>query len=186
MSRVTDLLKGAVELNLRYTSTLLHLSKDYLKDAGEVLTRDDAPAPPPATAPARAPLLIAGRSGDLANAAFAINNPGDKPIQVHLLVQGELGDERVRLDPARFSLDAGKGTIVRIVVPIDDKLEAERDHPGTVVAPGLAAQGVPFIVRRLAAEGGGAPDAAPPSTATDAPEAPEASTSAPRTARAKR
>jgi len=39
MSRVTELLKGAVELNLRYTSTLLHLSKDYLKDANVVLTR---------------------------------------------------------------------------------------------------------------------------------------------------
>ena len=26
MSRVTELLKSAVELNLRYTSTLLHLS----------------------------------------------------------------------------------------------------------------------------------------------------------------
>lgn len=181
MSRVTDLLKGAVELNLRYTSTLLHLSKDYLKDAGEVLSRDDAPAPPPASTPPRAPLLIAGRSGDVANAAFAINNPGDKPIQVHLLVQGELGDERVRLDPARFSLEGGKGTIVRIVVPIDDKLEAERDYAGSVVAPGLAAQGVPFIVRRLGDGAVNKPDAEAPSTATDAPEA-----AAPRASRAKR
>lgn len=152
MSRVTDLLKGAVELNLRYTSTLLHLSKDYLKDASGVLTRDEAPpapAPAPGTSP-RPPLLLAGRSGDVANAAFAINNPGDKEISVHLLVQGELGDDRVRLDPARFALKAGASTIVRIVVPIDDKLQAERDHNGSVVAPGLSSQGVPFIVRRLA------------------------------------
>jgi hypothetical protein len=176
MSRVTDLIKGAVELNLRYTSTLLHLSKDYLKDAGVVLTRDEAPAPAPAPAPGqpRPPLLLAGRRGDLANAAFAINNPGDKDISVHLLVQGELGDERVKLDPARFSLAAGGSTIVRIVVAIDDKLEAERDHHGSVVAPGLSSQGVPFIVRRLAdaqpTDGGADPTgaAAPPKAAAPA------------------
>lgn len=159
MSRVTDLLKGAVELNLRYTSTLLHLSKDYLKDAGAVISRDDVPAPAPGPTPApRAPLLIAGKSGDLANGAFAINNPSEREINVHLLVQGELGDDRVRLDPARFSLQPGAGTVVRILMPIDDKLEVERDYPGTVVAPGLAAQGVPFIVRRLA---GAAPSPSP-------------------------
>ena len=152
MSRVTDLIKGAVELNLRYTSTLLHLSKDYLKDAGTVFTRDEAPAPPPAAPgpPPRAPLLLAGRSGDTANAAFAINNPGDKEMNVHLLAQGELGDERVQLDPVRFTLKAGAATIVRILVAIDDKLQAERDYNGSVVAPGLSSQGVPFIVRRLA------------------------------------
>lgn len=154
MSRLTDLVKGAVELNLRYTSTLLHLSKDYLKDAGQVLSQEpaaNAPAPSSdAPASARAPLLIAGRSGDLANAAFAINNPADKEMSVHLIVQGELGDDRVRLDPARFTLAAGAGAIVRVLVPIDDKLEVGRDHSGQVVAPGLSSQGIPFIVRRLA------------------------------------
>lgn len=175
MSRVTDLIKGAVELNLRYTSTLLHLSKDYLKDAGDVLTRDEAPAPSAAPGQPRPPLLLAGRSGDIANAAFAINNPGDKDISVHLLVQGELGDDRVTLDPARFPLPAGGSIIVRIVVPIDDKLAAERDHNGSVVAPGLSSQGVPFIVRRLAPasptdSGGGdaGGSAAPPAAAKPA------------------
>lgn len=167
MSRVTDLIKGAVELNLRYTSTLLHLSKDYLKDAGVVLTRDEAPAPEPApgTPPgaARPPLLIAGQRGDLANAAFAINNPGDKDMSVHLLVQGELSDDQVRLSPERFTLQGGAGTIVRVLVAIDERLEVDRDYTGQVVAPGLSAQGVPFIVRRLAGDGAHveAPAAAP-------------------------
>lgn len=189
MSRVTDLLKGAVELNLRYTSTLLHLSKDYLKDAGAVITRDDVPAPAPGPTPApRAPLLIAGKSGDLANAAFAINNPSDREMNVHLLVQGELGDDRVRLDPARFTLQPGAGTVVRILVPIDDKLEAERDYPGTVVAPGLAAQGVPFIVRRLASTAP-APEPSPSPDVKNEPSPTAAAAAAPaetRTGRAGR
>jgi hypothetical protein len=166
MSRVVELLKGAVDLNLRYGSSLLQLSKGYVLDAAEVLSRTGsaaaapaaqatsaAPAATPAAtkSPARAPLLVAGRSGDLANAAFAINNPGSQPVQGQLLVQGELGAERVRLDPAHFSLQPGQGLIVRIVVPIDDQLRAEHDHLGAVVVPGLSAEAVPFIVRRLAA-----------------------------------
>lgn len=153
MSRVTELLKGAVELNLRYTSTLLHLSKDYLKDANAVLTRDPpAPAPttPDAPAPPRPPLLIVGRSGEVANGAFAINNPGEREMQVHLVVQGEVDERHVRVEPNRFTLKAGEGAIVRILASIDDKLPAEQDLPGAVVAPGLSNQSVPFIVRRLA------------------------------------
>lgn len=186
MSRVTDLLKGAVELNLRYTSTLLHLSKDYLKDANEVLSRPaPAPAPTPAPdapAPERPPLLVVGRAGETANAAFAINNPTDKDMAVHLVVQGDVGD-RVGVDPARFTLKAGAGTIVRILARIDERLEAERDHVGSVVAPGLASQGVPFIVRRIA-------DAVPatPSEPADpkAPKAAPTSGGAARRARAAR
>jgi hypothetical protein len=152
MSRVTDLLKGAVELNLRYTSTLLHLSKDYLKDANVVLTRDTpAPAPAPdAPAPQRPPLLVVGRSGELANGAFAINNPGEREMQVHLVVQGEVDERHVRVEPNRFTLKAGEGVVVRILATIDDKLPVEQDLPGAVVAPGLSSQSVPFIVRRLA------------------------------------
>lgn len=150
MSRVTDLIKGAVELNLRYTSTLLHLSKDYLKDANVVLKRETAPAPPPGEpAPQRPPLLVVGRAGDVANAAFAINNPTDREINVHLVVQGELDERHVRTDPARFTLKPGEGTIVRILATIDEKLPVDRDHVGSVVTPGLSSQGVPFIVRRL-------------------------------------
>lgn len=153
MSRMTELLKGAVELNLRYTSTLLHLSKDYLKDANVVLTRDPAaPAPTTPDAPVaqRPPLLVVGRSGEVANAAFAINNPGEREMQVHLVVQGEVDERHVRVEPSRFSLKAGEGVIVRILATIDEKLPAEQDLPGAVVAPGLSNQSVPFIVRRLA------------------------------------
>ena len=153
MSRVTELLKSAVELNLRYTSTLLHLSKDYLKDANGVIAREVAPTPAPAPDPPpaqRPPLLVVGRSGEVANGAFAINNPGEREIAVHLVVQGEVDERHVQVEPARLSLKPGEGAIVRILARIDEKLPLEQDLPGAVVAPGLSSQGVPFIVRRLA------------------------------------
>jgi len=153
MSRAVELLKGAVELNLRYTSTLLHLSKDYLKDANVVLSRGGQPAAPAedgAAPPApRAPLLIAGRAGETGNGAFAINNPTDREMNVHLVVQGELGERVVSIDPARLALKPGEGAIVRILASIDDTLAVDHDHVGSVAAPGLTSQGVPFIVRRL-------------------------------------
>lgn len=183
MSRVTDLVKGALELNLRYTSTLLHLSKDYLKDANEVLKREPAaPAPPPDAPPAqRPPLLVVGRAGELANGAFAINNPTEREIDVHLVVQGELDERHVRVDPARLKLKAGESAIVRILASIDDKMPVDRDHVGTVVAPGLSNQGVPFIVRRLAAVPADGPVDAPANAPGDTAADP-----AQRAARAKR
>lgn len=168
MSRVTELLKGAVELNLRYTSTLLHLSKDYLKDANVVLTRGPEPAPAPNddggdTAPApRAPLLIVGRAEETGNGAFAINNPSEREMNVHLVVQGELDERVVSVDPARLVLKPGESAIVRILARFDDKLPVDHDHVGSVVAPGLTNQGVPFIVRRLPDVAGGGDAGATP------------------------
>jgi hypothetical protein len=153
MSRVGDLLKGALELNLRYTSTLLNLSKDYLRDANVVLTNRMQPLPAgqanAGNAPARAPLLIVGRAGETGNAAFAINNPRDHEMNVHLMVQGELAQQVVSVDPAQLTLKPRGSAVVRILARIDDGLQPERDHLGSVVAPGLSTQGVPFIVRRL-------------------------------------
>lgn len=165
MNKVMDLLTGAIELNLRYTSTLLHLSKDYLRDANTVLRRDATASEPGAPAPTtqRPPLLVVGRAGEIANGAFAINNPTDKEMNVQLVVQGELGEKHVRVDPERFTLPAGGGTLVRVLAPIDASLPVDQDHVGMIVAPGLSTQGVPFIVRRLPDAAGS--DTAQPATA---------------------
>lgn len=166
MSRVSDLLKGALELNLRYTSTLLNLSKEYLRDANVVLTNGTQPASPEradaAAAPAgvRPPLLIVGRAGDTANGAFAINNPRDHEMSVHLMVQGELGEGVVSVDPMQLTLQPRASAIVRILARIDEHLPVDRDHVGSVVAPGLSTQGVPFIVRRLPSSAASRPSSA--------------------------
>ncbi len=153
MSRVSDLLKGALELNLRYTSTLFNLSKEYLRDANVVLTNGTQPASPEraetAATGARPPLLIVGRAGDTGNGAFAINNPLDHEMNVHLKVQGELDEGVVSVDPAQLTLQPRASAIVRVLAHINEHLPVDRDHVGSVVAPGLSYQGIPFIVRRL-------------------------------------
>jgi hypothetical protein len=154
LSRVSDLVKGALELNLRYTSTLLNLSRDYLRDANAVLTNGSQPGPAengnrPGVSGIRPPLLIVGRVGETGNGAFAINNPSDHEMSVHLMVHGELDDHSVSIDPARLTLKPRESAIVRILAKIDESLPVNCDHVGSVVAPGLTNQGVPFIVRRL-------------------------------------
>lgn len=166
MSRVTDLLKSAVELNLRYTSTLLYLSKDYLKEVNGVIAGNPPSASGGETEAAqqpRPPLLVAGRAGEVAQGAFSVHNPGEREMNVHLLVQGELSDRQVEVEPARISLKPGDSATVRVLAQIDERMAPQRDHLGSVIAPGLTNQAVPFIVRRLPDAAGA--DPAPPAAA---------------------
>jgi hypothetical protein len=111
---------------------------------------------------APSPGLSVSRAGDTGNGAFAINNPSDREMNVHLVVQGELDEPEVSVEPARLTLKPGEGAIVRILARINDRLAVDRDFIGSVVAPGLTNQGVPFIVRRLPdAAGATEPSASP-------------------------
>lgn len=146
MSSWTDLLKSGAELNLRYASALMDLSRGYLRDITEIVRRDPAPPVTPAPA-ARPPLLLAGRAGELANAAYAISNPTAQDMPVQLQLQG--GPAGVRIEPERFTLAPGASAVVRLLVPVSEAWPVDQDQVGHVVAPGLSAPAVAFLVRRL-------------------------------------
>jgi hypothetical protein len=151
LERITDLIRNAVELNLRYTSTLLHLSKDYLRDINGIIatqTRGRAGngGAQPTTGPA--PLQLAGRRGETANAAFPLNNTTGRDMQVNLVVQGEFGAGQVRLEPASLQLAKDEQAIVRIFATIDEKMPVGQDRVGAIAAPGASSQAIGFIVRR--------------------------------------
>lgn len=150
LERITDLIRNAVELNLRYTSTLLHLSKDYLKDINGIIatqTRGGNGGAQPAPGPA--PLLLAGRRGETANAAFPLNNTTGRDMQVSLVVQGEFDAGQIKLEPASLQLAKDEQAIVRIFATIDEKMPVGQDRVGAVAAPGASSQAIRFIVRRL-------------------------------------
>ncbi len=150
MSRVIDLLRNTVALNLRYSSTLLYLSKDYLKDVSAVLAKTtDQAAPQESETVVRAPLLIAGYTGDTATGAFALDNTSDREMRVQLVVQCELDARLLQVTPAVLDLKPGTGAVVRIIVKFDEAIDKDRDYRGFVTVPGLSNEGVPFIVRRL-------------------------------------
>ena len=155
LEKITDIIKNTVKLNLQYSSTMLYLSKDYLKDINAIIGSSQAPGQPPgapsdvepATRPA--PLLIVGEADETASAAFPLNNTSGKDANVHLLVQGELSEKHLKIEPSVLVLKPGESAIVRVLARIDETLEVDRNYVGAVVAPGFSAQSVQFIVRRL-------------------------------------
>jgi len=169
LDKIVDIVKNVTELNLRYTSTLLYLGKDYVKDINTVVTTSNRPGRPGGeTPPTRSqPLLIAGTRDETVGAAFPLKNSSGRDVNANLVVQGELDNTHVRIEPPSLELKAGESTIVRVIVYIDSKLEVGRDYAGAVAVPGLSAQFFEFVVRRL-------PD--PPATTEEPTEASARST----------
>jgi hypothetical protein len=161
--KILDVLKGAVEVNLRYSSIALNLSKEYIKEFdravrdGAAAKPDAKPEPaaeqqstPPTPAPARRqPILLVGELDEEATGAFVLNNSSASDLNVNLMVQGELDPGQVQLVPASFVLPAGSNAVVRVKVMLSATLEEGRDYSGAVFAPGLSAQAIEFVVRRL-------------------------------------
>jgi hypothetical protein len=171
--RLIDALKGAVELNLRYSSVVLNLSKEYIKDI-ERIVRASGPAEEPQPEPQpdvkpdaqpeakpdakptplrRAPILLVGELNEVATGAFALNNTSDFDINLALAVQGELDPALVEVTPARLVVARGDGAFVRLKVRMVEAIEVDRDYLCAVVAPGVSSHSIEFVVRRLASAG---------------------------------
>lgn len=151
--RLIGTVKNAVAVNLRYTSLLLGLGKDYLKSF-EAAVRDgiagENGAAEKSAAPRRAPILLAGRLDEAVSGAFTLNNPSDRELNVTLVAQGEIDAKLLTIEPREPMLAPGTAATIRLKVVIVDAFEEGRDYAGTVTAPGLSTQGVDFVVRRLA------------------------------------
>ncbi len=163
--RLVNAVKGVVAVNLRYTSLLLNLTKDYVK-AFEGAVRDgSAAAPEPAEAGAapaapegqpasrRTPILLAGELGEEASGAFALSNSSDRELTVNLVVQGQFDASDMQILPSTLSLLPGGNATIRLKLKVTSALEEGRDYFGAVLAPGLSTQAIEFVVRRLPGAG---------------------------------
>ena len=164
--RLVDAVKGVVAVNLRYTSLLLNLTKEYVKafegavrEGVSSQTEPAAPAAPAATegqpagqpASRRTPILLAAELGEEASGAFALANTSDKELNVNLVVQGEFDAAEVRIKPSALVLAPGANATIRLKLTLTSALEEGRDYFGAVLAPGLSTQAIEFVVRRLPA-----------------------------------
>jgi hypothetical protein len=151
--RLLDVLKGAVEVNLRYSSIALNISKEYVKEFNRVVRDRVAAKLDPAEAKPvsvrRQPILLVGQLNEQATGAFVLNNTSGTELNVSLAVQGELSPTQVQLVPSSFVLASGESGVVRLKVILADALEEGRDYSGAICAPGLSAQAIDFVVRRL-------------------------------------
>ncbi|HET9640764.1 MAG TPA: hypothetical protein VFP12_16335 [Allosphingosinicella sp.] len=155
--RIIDIIKSATEVNLRYSAVTLKLAREYIKEF-DGLVRDKVAGIDPdrpigetgAPAPERRPpILLVGVAGTQATGAFVLNNTAEADLNVALVLQGDLGPARAELVPATFVIAPGASAVVQLKVTIAEAMEVGRDYGGAVIAPGLSAPAIEFVVRRL-------------------------------------
>lgn len=145
--KLSQTIRNASAVNLKYSADLLNLGRDYLRAFTAALT---SPGPAGKPEPSRAPLLLAGRTGDTANAAFAISNSGKITGAVTLQVTGDFADTQITVEPERISFDDDKSDrVVRIIAVLGSKTEVDRDYTGTVLIPELDHRITNFVLRKL-------------------------------------
>jgi len=177
--RLSEALKGAADLSVRYYAGLLKLSTDYLQSLATLVSAAGVGIAEPAAAahaaqtaasgqtaatgqpaaagqaaPPRPPLLLAGRAGEDATAAFLIENTLADRVMARVAVQGSGLAARALAQPEVVSLGPGEQCVVQLRVRVDGTIEPGRDHFGELSVPELASRSIPFVVRRL-------PDSAP-------------------------
>lgn len=154
-NRLISVAKNILDLNLRTTTAVLHLAKDYVKAFDGVVRQagDEMPSNGPRpTAPSRQPILLVGHQGEEASGAFALNNSSQTVLTVTPVIQAEGEAARVRLDPPSIALQPGEETFIRLITHISEGFEPNRTYFGAVVVPGLSTQTIPFAIRRLVDE----------------------------------
>jgi len=149
--KLSNTIRNASAVDLRYSADLLNLGRDYVKAFAAALTQpDEARADDSASQePARPPLLLAGRAGETANAAFALNASSKMDGTITLQINGDFGDSKVSVDPDTLSLEDGGEKIVRIIAKVGRKTPADTDLVGEVVIPELNHRVTGFVLRRL-------------------------------------
>jgi hypothetical protein len=149
-NKLSDTIRSASTVNLRYSAKLLNLGREYVKaftdalaaGATDVAENGDGKKP-------GAPLLLAGKSGETANAAFSVRGGPNLPATLTLKVTGEFGDTKVWTEPAQLSLVDGKAEITRIMAKIGKGTEAEMDFSGSVMIAELDRKVTDFVLRKL-------------------------------------
>ncbi len=152
-NRLSDMARGATEVNLRFTASLLNLSRDYLRTMRDTLMEkaapedaDDGSEPQPV---GDVPMLIAGRRGETGNAAFTVSNASKRDGAVTLECRGEFGGAKVETDPQKLEMKSGEVATVRVLAGFDASLPLGEDVAGSVVIPELDRTVARFVLRRL-------------------------------------
>ena len=170
--RIIDVIKSATEVNLRYSAITLKLAREYIKEldglvrekvAGTDSDRSNGATAEPAPE-RRPPILLVAQAGAEATGAFVLNNAAEADLNVALIVQGELGPARAELVPASFVIPPADSAVVQLKVKVTEGMEVGRDYVGAVVAPGLSAPAIEFVVRRLPGESPPKPASRPRAT----------------------
>ena len=167
-----ELWRRALELNVRYYSSLGKLTVEYLSDLAGALSAQTAahttassaaqPGPqaayaPPASAKpaaAEAVMMLEGEAGSTALGDFLVGNSFPNEVSA-IVTSSPMTDESGRpanvafvFDPPVVALRPGEQLLVRVSAVIDPSLEPGVRYRGEFSIPDLRGTRIPVIVKR--------------------------------------
>jgi hypothetical protein len=163
-----DVLRRALEANLKYYAALGRLTVDYLEALGSIarqveipartLTFRQTPTAPAAAAPAPpAVTVLEAEAGGTAIGVFLVENllteKVSAPVSASAVAAPDGREVALPLafDPEVVVLEPGEQILVRVAARVDDGLEADVSYRAEVAVPGVIGTRVPIVVRRRAA-----------------------------------
>jgi hypothetical protein len=159
-----ELVKRAVDLNMRYYSDMSQLMVTYVKDLVETFSlatrQAQAWQSPPRSAPTTnkaqpAPVMVLeAETGKTALGVFLVENHLDHDISTRVAPSAFFDAARHEIkpsfefDPEAVVLRSGEQVLVRVKVHIDDTFAPDVSYEGSINIPELTGSRVRIVLRR--------------------------------------
>jgi hypothetical protein len=169
-SSLDEVLRKAIDLNIRYYSSLGRLTADYWRELATAVAEpmkaavSSATAPvtnnaitsaAPASAAAKGPaaMVLEAEPGSVALGVFLVENHLDSEVDSTVVASffkdsaGVAIQPELTFDPARIVLKPGEQLLVRVSCTITPGLEPGTRYTGELAVPGLKGTSIPVVLR---------------------------------------
>ena len=163
-----EVLRKAIDLNMRYYSSLGRLAAEYMRELATVMAEPmkaavasaatvpatNAQASAPSSAPSSAVMVMEADTGSIALGVFLVENhlPNEVDSRVAASFFKEPGGGTIQpeftFDPQRIVLKPGEQMLVRASCPVTADMEANVRYTGEFAVPGLKGSAIPVVIGR--------------------------------------
>jgi len=166
-----EVLRKAIDLNIRYYSTLGRLAADYMRELTTVMAEPmksavassasafqtsaaASPASAASAAPGPAVMVMEAEVGSVSIGVFLVENRLSSEVDSKVVASffkepsGGTIQPEIAFDPQRIVLKPGEQTLVRATCPITTDMETGARYSGEFAVPGLKGSTIPVILRR--------------------------------------
>lgn len=176
LSKLEELWRRSLDLNVRYYGAVGRLTADYFKDLASVLanlgtpqtqgaskasvntegSRAAAAASPAPQSSAAASMVLEGEAGGRVLGVFMVENHLSQGISAKVVASpfadaaGRTVQPLMAFEPETIVLGPGEQLLVRVLAVIDETLEPDVRYLGQFTIPGLAGTRIPVVLRRRA------------------------------------
>ena len=167
-SGIDDAIRKAIDLNVRYYSSLGKLTVDYWKElfsavaspvktnspSGQFTGNSVQASAAPATVSKAAAMVMEAAQGSVAQGVFMVENHLNTEVDSAVVASffkdpsGNAVQPQFAFDPPRIALKPGEQTLVRVLTTIGPEVEPETRYTGEFAVPGLKGTSIPVVLRQ--------------------------------------